>query len=175
MNTVISPVNVKERANLGIRAGDTVRVHQKIKEGQKTRVQVFEGLVIAVRHGKEAGATFTVRKVANGIGVERIYPLYSPVIEKVEITRRSKVRRAKLFYIRDKAASSVRRQLSKLRRFVPGAVVEDEPVTEDEVLLETEDADTTTDVVADEAPATEEVVEAEDGTPAEEEAPAKAE
>lgn len=175
MNTVISPVNVKERANLGIRAGDTVRVHQKIKEGQKTRVQVFEGLVIAVRHGKEAGATFTVRKVANGIGVERIYPLYSPVIEKVEITRRSKVRRAKLFYIRDKAASSVRRQLSKLRRFVPGAaVVEDEIVVDDESVLD-EDTNTATDVVVEEAPAAEEVVEAEDASPSEEEAPAKAE
>lgn len=170
MNTVISPVNIKERANLGIRAGDTVRVHQKIKEGQKTRVQVFEGLVIAVRHGKEAGATFTVRKVANGIGVERIYPLYSPVIDKVEITRRSKVRRAKLFYIRDKAASSVRRQLSKLRRFVPGAVVEDEPLLEEETpSTEMEETNTSVDeVVTEETPVVEDAA-------SEEEAPAKSE
>jgi large subunit ribosomal protein L19 len=112
----ISPVNIDERKKLGLRAGDTVRVTQKIKEGSKTRLQMFEGLVLAVKHGTTSGSTFTVRKVFGGVGVEKIFPLYSPMIDKIEIVRRSKVRRAKLYYIRDKAASDVRRQLSSLRK-----------------------------------------------------------
>jgi large subunit ribosomal protein L19 len=115
MNAVITPVNPAERATLGIRPGDTVRVHQKIVEKGKTRTQMFEGLVIAVKHGTEAGATFTVRATMSGIGVERIFPLYAPFIEKIEITRRSKVRRAKLYFIREKVAREVRRQLRNMR------------------------------------------------------------
>ena len=88
MAIAFSPVRIKERAQLPIRAGDTVRIHQKIREGDKTRTQVFEGLVIAVKHGKESGAMFTVRKVASGVGVEKIFPLYSPVIEKIEKSAR---------------------------------------------------------------------------------------
>jgi large subunit ribosomal protein L19 len=83
-----------------IRSGDTVRIHQKIKEGNKERIQVFEGLVLARKHGKEAGATVTVRKVISGVGVERIIPLYSPTLEKIEIIKSGKVRRAKLYYLR---------------------------------------------------------------------------
>ena len=93
---VISPVNMNDRKDLGIRAGDTVRVHQKIQDKGKTRIQIFEGVVLARKHGAEAGATFTVRKVASGVGVEKIYPLYSPNIDKIEIVKRAKVRRAKL-------------------------------------------------------------------------------
>lgn len=115
MNAVITPVSTTERASLGVRPGDTVRVHQKIVEKGKTRTQVFEGLVIAVKHGTEAGATFTVRATMSGIGVERIFPLYAPFIEKIEITRRSKVRRAKLYFIREKVAREVRRQLRNMR------------------------------------------------------------
>jgi large subunit ribosomal protein L19 len=115
MNAVITPVNTQERAKLGIRPGDTVRVHQKIVEKGKTRTQVFEGLVIAKKHGTEAGATFTVRATMSGVGVERIFPLYAPFIEKIEITRRSKVRRAKLYFIREKVAREVRRQLRNMR------------------------------------------------------------
>ena len=111
----ISPVNVDERKNLGIRAGDTVRVHQKIQEKGKTRLQVFEGLVIARKHGSEAGATFTVRATHSGVGVERIFTLYSPLIDQIEIVRRSKVRRAKLYYIRDKVAREIRRQLRNMK------------------------------------------------------------
>jgi len=83
-----------------IRPGDTVRVSQKIKEGDKERVQDFEGLVIARKHGKEIGATITVRREISGTGVERIFPLHSPTIEKIEISKRGKVRRAKLYYLR---------------------------------------------------------------------------
>ena len=107
----VSPVNMESRQKLGIRAGDTVRVWQKIQEKGKTRLQAFEGLVLAHKHGNEAGATFTVRKVASGVGVEKIFPLYSQIIDKIEIVKRSKVRRAKLYHIREKAAKEIRRQM----------------------------------------------------------------
>lgn len=109
----ISPINMDERAHLGLRPGDTVCVSQKIEEKGKTRLQVFKGLVLARRHGNEPGATFTVRKVTGGIGVEKIFPLYSPTIDKIEIVKRAKVRRAKLYYIRDKAAKEIRRQMRR--------------------------------------------------------------
>jgi len=92
----------KEQMRLDIpdfRPGDTIRVHIRIKEGDKERIQVFQGLVIRKRKGR-TGATFTVRKVSYGIGVERIFPLHSPAIEKIEIVSRGKVRRARLYYIR---------------------------------------------------------------------------
>lgn len=110
----MSPVNMNERVDLGIRSGDTVRVHQKIQDKGKTRIQIFEGIVLARKHGNEAGATFTVRKVASGVGVEKIYPLYSPLIDKLEITKRAKVRRSKLYYIREKVAREVRRQMRRM-------------------------------------------------------------
>jgi large subunit ribosomal protein L19 len=110
----ISPVNMEERKNLGIKAGDTVKVHQKIQDKGKTRIQIFEGLVLARKHGNEPGATFTVRKVASGVGVEKIYPLYSPLIDKLEIVRRSKVRRAKLYFIREKVAREIKRQMRRM-------------------------------------------------------------
>ena len=115
MNRVISPVNVEERQNLDLRSGDTVRVWQKIVEKGKTRLQAFEGLMLARKHGREAGATFTVRRVSSGIGVEKIFPLYSPVIDKIEVVKRSRVRRAKLYHIRDKAAKEISRQMRNLR------------------------------------------------------------
>lgn len=110
----ISPVNMTDRQNLGLRAGDTVRVHQKIQDKGKTRIQIFEGLVLARKHGTEPGATFTVRKVASGVGVEKIYPLYSPAIDKIEIVKRAKVRRAKLYYIREKVAREIKRQMRRM-------------------------------------------------------------
>lgn len=112
---VITPVRVEERTKLGLKPGDTVRVHQKIVEKGKTRIQTFEGLVLAVKHGTEPGATFTVRATLSGIGVEKIFPLYAPFIDKIEIVRRSKVRRAKLYFIREKVAREVRRQLRNMR------------------------------------------------------------
>ena len=120
---IVSPIDMDTREKLDVRAGDTVRVWQKITERfmekdkvkEKTRSQAFEGLVLARKHGKEAGATFTVRKVIDGIGVEKIFPLYAPSIEKVEIIRRSKVRRAKLYHIREKAAKEIRREMRNSR------------------------------------------------------------
>ena len=93
-----------------IKPGLTLKVYQKIKEGAKTRTQVFEGLVIAQKHGKGMSGTVTVRKVASGVGVERIFPLHLPTIEKIEVVKAAKVRRAKLYYIRHKTARETRRK-----------------------------------------------------------------
>ena len=113
-NTVkTSPVDMGARRELDVRPGDTIRVWQKIEERGKVRLQAFEGLVIARKHGREAGGTFTVRRVASGVGVEKIFPLYAPMIDRVEIVKRSRVRRAKLYFIRDKATRESRRQLRR--------------------------------------------------------------
>lgn len=88
--------------------GDTLNVHVRIKEGNKERIQVFQGAVIQRRNKGTTGETFTVRKISNGIGVERIFPILSPNIEKIELLRRGKVRRAKLFYLRGKQGKAAK-------------------------------------------------------------------
>jgi large subunit ribosomal protein L19 len=98
-----------------LKPGDTVRVWQKIEEKGKTRLQAFEGLILARKHGSEAGGTFTVRKVASGVGVEKIFPVHSPMIDRVELVKRARVRRAKLYFIREKVAREARRQLRRSR------------------------------------------------------------
>ena len=121
---------MEARKGLAFKAGDTVNVWSKIleekteKKGEKKkkgddkkaeakfRLQAFEGIVLGRKHGAEIGATFTVRKIASGVGVERIFPLYSPMIDKIEITKKSRARRSKLYYIRHKAVKDVR---SKMR------------------------------------------------------------
>lgn len=95
------------------RPGDTVKVHVKIKEGDKYRVQVFEGVVIRMR-GTGASATFTVRKLSFGYGVERIFPIYSPVIDKIEVVRHGKVRRAKLYFLRERRGKAARLKETRL-------------------------------------------------------------
>jgi large subunit ribosomal protein L19 len=116
MAITFTPVRRETRAGLGIRPGDTVRVAQKIQEKGKSRTQRFEGVVLGVRHRREPGATFTVRRVSSGIGVERIFPLYSPSITKIEIVKRARMRRAKLGYIRTKAAREAKRQLRRSKQ-----------------------------------------------------------
>jgi large subunit ribosomal protein L19 len=119
-----TPVDVEARKKMDFRAGDTVRVWSKIaeekistkanKKDEKTvkfRLQAFEGIVLARKHGHEPGATLTVRKVASGVGVERIFPLYSPLIDKIELLKKARARRSKLYYIRDKAVRDVRRKM----------------------------------------------------------------
>lgn len=91
-----------------LRPGYTVRVHQLIKEGEKERVQIFEGIIIAINSGYGADKTFTVRKIVEGVGVEKIFPLHLPTIEKIEVKKESKVRRAKLYYMRDLEGKSAR-------------------------------------------------------------------
>src|SRR3990167_6951787 len=111
-NLKLSPVDMGVRSQLDFKAGDTVRVSSKIlDEKGKSRLQAFEGIVLARKHGTEIGATFTVRKVASGVGVERIFPLYSPMVDKIEITKKSHARRSKLYYIRTKAVKDVRRKM----------------------------------------------------------------
>ena len=116
-----SPVDIEERKKLDFRAGDTVNISSRILDEKgpaakggagRFRLQAFEGIVLARKHGREAGATFTVRKVASGVGVERIFPLYSPMIDKIEVTKKAHARRSKLYYIRTKAVKDVR---SKMR------------------------------------------------------------
>lgn len=94
--------------------GYTVKVHQKIREGSKERVQIFEGLVIARKGGTGANATFMVRKISYGVGVERIFPLHSPNIEKLEIVKSPQVRHAKLYYIRDLQSNEPRTRKVKM-------------------------------------------------------------
>lgn len=125
-SVVISPVDMQKRAELGLKAGDVVRVWQNIVELKKqkqankkevltknVRKQAFEGTILAVKHGTEPGATFTVRKVSSGVGVEKIFPLYSPMIDEVEVLRRTRTRRSKLYFIRRKAAYDVKRAMRK--------------------------------------------------------------
>jgi len=107
MNAIeeIEGVQLRERPQM--RPGDTVRVHVKVREGEKERIQVFEGVVIGRRHGG-ARETFTVRKVSFGQGVERVFPLHSPVIDKIDIVRSARVRRGKLYYLRELRGKAAR-------------------------------------------------------------------
>ena len=107
---LIQKVNDEQRkvAIVDVKSGDTVRVHQKIKEGNKERIQVFEGVVIRVDRAKSHTARITVRKIASGIGVEKSFLLHSPLVEKIEITRRSKVRRNYLSFLRNRSGKSAR-------------------------------------------------------------------
>ncbi|MBR4319591.1 MAG: 50S ribosomal protein L19 [Oscillospiraceae bacterium] len=103
---LISNSSMKENAPV-VEIGDTVKVHVKIKEGDKSRIQIFEGTVIAKKHGG-ISETFTVRRVAHGCGIERVFPLHSPAVDKVELVRHGKVRRAKLYYLRDRVGKAAK-------------------------------------------------------------------
>lgn len=138
MALTLAKINRSERKNINMKAGDTVRVYQKIQEKGKTRLQVFEGLVLARKHGGEAGATFTVRKSSGGWGVERIFPLFSPMIDKIEVMRRAKTRRAKLYYIRDKAAKEISKRM-KIELIKARKGIVDEPEEVDAVTAEAVD------------------------------------
>ena len=153
----ISPVEVAKRQKLNLRSGYTVRVWQKVPEKDgKFRQQAFEGLIIACKHGIEPGATFTVRRVASGVGMEKIFPLYSPMIERVEVLREVKVRRSKLYYIRDKAAREIRRRMRRVivglagkkneedelvEQVIEGIEVEPEVLSETNELTESQEAE----------------------------------
>jgi large subunit ribosomal protein L19 len=115
------------------RPGDAVRVHARVVEGERTRVQIFEGVVIRIRR-RGAGSAFTVRRVTHGVGVERVFPYHSPLVEKVEVSRVGKVRRARLYYLRDRVGKAARIKPGSRARFdaltAPGAVPEPEPEEE---------------------------------------------
>ncbi|MBC8611544.1 50S ribosomal protein L19 [uncultured Ruminococcus sp.] len=103
---LISSQSMKEEAP-SMEIGDTVKVHVRIKEGDKSRIQIFEGTVIAKKHGG-IHETFTVRRVAHGCGIERVFPIHSPNVEKVELVRSGKVRRSKLYYLRDRVGKAAK-------------------------------------------------------------------
>ena len=114
MNEIIKNIEAAQlKENVpSFNVGDTVKVYVKIKEGDKSRIQLFEGTVIAKKHGG-ISETFTVRRVAHGCGIERVFPLHSPVVDRVEVVRKGKVRRAKLYYLRDRVgkAAKVKEQI----------------------------------------------------------------
>lgn len=146
--------DLQTRKDLDMRAGDTVRVHVKIQEKGKTRIQMFEGLVISRKHGNEAGGTFAVRKISNGIGVERVFPLYSPIIDKIEVIKRSVMRRSKLYFVRTKVARVIRRKMRNLIQFFTSSsdLIKPEEMMDEEVVEETP---VVTETVEEAAPATE--------------------
>lgn len=130
MTTKIEVFNQKQlkKELPDIRPGDNVRVHQKIKEKDKERIQPFEGIVIAKKHGKGISATITVRKVISGVGVEKIFPLHSPIIEKIEILKRGKTRKAKLYYLREAKGEKAR---LKRKEFAEAIIAEEKPKAEE--------------------------------------------
>jgi len=141
------------------RAGDTVKVHVKVVEGNKTRVQVFQGVVIA-RSGSGASETYTVRKVSYGVGVERTFPLHSPIVEKIEVVTKGDVRRAKLYYLRGlrgKAAKIRERRDNSPAGSNSSASVAAEPVAE---VVEAVEVDEVVDVAEDQAEAADAATEA---------------
>lgn len=115
-----------------IRPGVKIKVHQKIKEGDKERIQIFEGVVIAKRKQKELGATFIVRKISNGVGVERIFPLHSPMIEKVEVVAENKVRRAKLYYLRERIGKKSKLKEKQIKMGIGEPVEETTSIADEE-------------------------------------------
>ncbi|HBA52549.1 MAG: 50S ribosomal protein L19 [Candidatus Azambacteria bacterium GW2011_GWB2_46_37] len=123
----------KGPAEMDLRPGYKVRVHQKIKEGDKERIQVFEGLIIARKHGKGINSTVTVRKISNGVGVERVFPLHSPFIAKIEVADKSKVRRAKLYYLRQAVGKKTRmKKLAGKKALAEVLAPAEEPVIAEE-------------------------------------------
>jgi large subunit ribosomal protein L19 len=132
-----SHVDLKPNRNIpDFRPGDTVRVHAKVVEGDRERIQVFEGVVIRIRRRGPA-SSFTVRRVSHGIGVERIFPYYSPLVEKVEVSRVGKVRRAKLYYLRGRIGKSARIRAGERARFeaLTAALPPEEPEEEIEEII----------------------------------------
>jgi large subunit ribosomal protein L19 len=122
MNLLQAVDKLQMRTDLpAFRSGDTVRVHVKIKEGEKFRIQVFEGVVIAIKRNG-ISSTFTVRKVSSGYGVERIFPTHTPIIDRLEVVKSGKVRRARLFYLRSRRGKAARlKDTGKLTRVTVGA------------------------------------------------------
>lgn len=128
--TIIQDQLKKDLPN--IRPGDTIKVHQKVKEKNKERIQVFEGQVIARKHGKGINSTITVRKIISGIGVEKIFPLHSPIIAKIELVKQGKVRRAKLYYLRKVKGKKARLKHKEITKKTNNK--EEAKITEKEIL-----------------------------------------
>ena len=125
----ITSFNQKNLATIipELKSGMKVKVWQKIKEGGKERLQAFEGVVIAVKHGRGKTGTFTVRKISSGVGVERVFPFHAPTIEKVEILAQAKVRRAKLYYLRGRIGKKSKMKQKELAEAVAPAEKSEKP------------------------------------------------
>lgn len=137
MTTSAEKFNKKQEKDMpDMRPGDTVKVHQKIKEGDKERIQIFEGIIIAKKHGKGMSSTVTVRKVVEGVGVERIFPIHSPAIGKIEIIKSGKVRRSKLYYLRTAKGTKARLK----NRNLSAAIAPEQPAVETAETATTETA-----------------------------------
>ena len=144
MNNKVIAFNLAQRKDrvLDLKTGDVVRVHKKIKEGDKERIQIFEGMIIAIKGKQSSSPTITVRKVSNGVGVEMVFPIFSPHLEKIEQVKRAKTKRSKLYYIREKTAKALKLKYKDISEFA---------AKEEEVIDEK-----TNEVPAEEAPAKEE-------------------
>ena len=126
MTTLLEKFNKDQLKNIpDLKPGDSIKVHQKIKEGGKERIQIFEGIIIAKKHGKDVSSTITVRKVVDGVGVERVFPIHSPSIEKIEVVGHGKVRRSKLYYLR-----TAKGKKGKLKKKGVAAAVTEKPAQE---------------------------------------------
>lgn len=160
----LNPIQIPE-----LRAGDVIKVYRRIKEGAKTRTQMFQGMVIAINGGQSSSPTITVRKVSSGVGVELILPLYSPQIEKIEFIKRTRSRRSKIYFVRDKSVKVLSKKLKEIP--LAASILAALNKKQEEVVVEEEAEPEITETVAgEEAPATEETPEvAETEAPAEEE------
>ena len=132
---VIAFNKTQRKDTVDFHSGDVVKVYRKIKEGEKERVQIFEGMIIAIKGRQSSSPTVTVRKVSNGVGVEIVIPMFSPNIEKIELIKRAKVRKAKLYYVRDKAAKALR-----FKYIDASDVLQKSPVTKKEISPVVEEA-----------------------------------
>lgn len=109
MQKKLTEFNLSQRkAKINFKTGDVIKIYRKIKEGAKERIQVFEGMIIAIKGRQSSSPTMTVRKISNGVGVEVVLPVFSPSIDKIELVKRAKVKRSKLYYVRDKVAKALR-------------------------------------------------------------------
>lgn len=130
---VIEFNKTQRKSTIDFHAGDVVKVYRKIKEGEKERIQIFEGMIIAIKGRQSSSPMITVRKVSNGVGVEIVVPIFSPSIEKIDLVKRAKVRHAKLYYVRDKATKSLRfkyTDVSQIKTITSDEFVEEVEIVE---------------------------------------------
>ena len=136
MNKAMTQFNSAQRTKEmpELRGGDVVKVFRKIVEGGKERIQMFEGIIIAIKGGQSSSQTITVRKVSNGVGVELVLPLHSPIIDRIEVVKRAKVRRSKLYFMRDRSLKSLKLKYKALAEFIKPETKKVEEVAVPEVV-----------------------------------------
>jgi len=131
MTTLLEKFNKEQEKNLPqLKVGDTIKVHQKIKEGDKERIQIFEGIIIAAKHGKGISGTVTVRRIVDGVGVEKVFPIHASSIAKIEVLNNAKVRRSKLYYLRTAKGTKSRLKKKEFAVAIAQELVKEEVVAE---------------------------------------------